>query len=735
MRLIFMAILFTVTTIINAAPADDFVITVKTDNPGAGTNTNFIIYKQPGTGFNYNYNVDCDNDGTDEATSQTVGYTCNYTVAGIYTIRIKDNSGTGDGFPGFILSQGINSVAEKLLTVEQWGTGKWKNLDNAFRGAINLVFNANDVPDLSNVTSLISMFSGAEMANPNTSNWNTSAVTNMRRMFKGATSANPDTSNWDTSQVTDMEFMFFLATSANPDTSNWDISNVTSMGGMFAHVTLPTNSYENMLIGFAAQNLQSNVSFNAGYSRSCSAAAQAAKASLIANYNWTITDGGVCDPSDDFVIRIKSDNPGGSPTDFLIKAYGSSDNFNVDCDNDGVLEAVAQSGDYTCDYGSSGAGIYTIRIIDNTGLGTGYTVPRYSGSSTKEKILSIEQWGTSLWTSMLAAFTECSNLVINATDSPNMSNVTSMNGMFLAATIANPDTSDWDVSAVTDMEAMFLETTLANPNTSNWDTSAVTSMSYMFSDATSANPDVSNWDTSAVIDMSGMFFRATAANPDVSNWDTTSVKNMTAMFSQATSANPDVSNWNTSSVTSTWSMFSNATSASPVISNWDVSSVTNMTGMFSGITLPTSEYDAILVNFSVQNLKSNVNFNAGNSQYCSSAAQAARASMISFNGWNITDGGMCPAEIFTDGFESTVVTFKTTDAQFAFDFSDVELLPKDETPQLIAAGLDQDNQVNVKIYLRQLDGVLEIMQSQLLEDVDGEQLWSDGLWYEVFEQG
>jgi hypothetical protein len=82
---------------VHAAAADDFVITVKTDNAGTSSSTQFTIptfFSGP-----YNYNVDCDNDGINEATGVTGSYTCNYVSAGTYTIRIKDNTGVGTGFP------------------------------------------------------------------------------------------------------------------------------------------------------------------------------------------------------------------------------------------------------------------------------------------------------------------------------------------------------------------------------------------------------------------------------------------------------------------------------------------------------------------------------------------------------------------------------------------------------------------------------------------------------------
>ena len=752
-----------------AAPADDFVITVKTNNPG-GLPTEFTIVAGFAAGFSFNYNVDCDNDGTNEATGLTDDYTCNYTALGLgpgtYTIRIKDNTGVGNGFPAANFSI-FTDVSEKILSVDQWGTGIWRYMRNAFRGAENLVINSNDIPNFSNVTdmgfmfngavladpdtsnwdtssvnnmalmfssatsanpdtsnwdtsavtNMVSMFSSTASANPNTFNWDTSAVTTMRSMFSSAQSANPDTSNWDTSSVTDMSRMFFRAISANPNTSNldtslvtdmsnmfesailanpdtssWDISKVTTMNRMFAGgpvgipaVILPTSSYDDMLIGFAAQNVQNNVLFHGGNSHYCSAAAQTARQSLITNNNWTITDAGVCNPTHDFVITIKSDEPGGSPTDFRIVTSGANYNYNVDCDDDGTFEVTAQTGDYTCNYISSGAGIYGVRIMDNSGLGTGYPRPMFNSADVRNKILSVDQWGTAKWSNMNKAFNDCVNLTINATGTPDMSNVSDFRLMFSGASMVNPNTSNWNMSSAQDIAGMFRNATSATPNTSSWDTSLVTDMSFMFNGATAANPNVTNWDTSLVTDMN--------------------------------------------------TMFAGATSAQPIISNWDVSAVTDMSAMFNGLTIPTEEYDLILTNFSVQNLKSNVSFNAGNSHYCSPEAQSARASMVSFNGWTITDGGVCDATIFIDGFESTVVVFKTAESVLTYDFSETDLNAEDETPRLIAVGLDFYNQANIKVYTRLWQGILQIQISYLIDNSVDEITWSESLWQDVEELG
>ena len=79
---------------------NDFVITVKTDNAGTSTSTQFTIptYNHE----TYNYNVDCNNDGTNEASAQTGNYTCNYAAAGTYAVRIKDNSALGRASRAFL---------------------------------------------------------------------------------------------------------------------------------------------------------------------------------------------------------------------------------------------------------------------------------------------------------------------------------------------------------------------------------------------------------------------------------------------------------------------------------------------------------------------------------------------------------------------------------------------------------------------------------------------------------
>ncbi len=67
-----------------AAPADDFVTTWKTDNPGDSNDTSITAPMIGGP-----YDVDWNNDGTFDEFGLANSSTHDYGVAGTYTIRIR----------------------------------------------------------------------------------------------------------------------------------------------------------------------------------------------------------------------------------------------------------------------------------------------------------------------------------------------------------------------------------------------------------------------------------------------------------------------------------------------------------------------------------------------------------------------------------------------------------------------------------------------------------------------
>lgn len=76
-----------------------------------------------------------------------------------------------------------------------------------------------------------------------------------------------------------------------------------------------------------------------------------------------------------------------------------------------------------------------------------------------------------------------------------------------------------DTSKITDMSELFSETKRKDFSGINrWDVSNVETMEYMFLGAESFNQDISSWNVSNVANMSTMFAFALSFNKDLSKW-------------------------------------------------------------------------------------------------------------------------------------------------------------------------------------------------------------------------
>lgn len=278
--------------------ATDFVTTWKTDNEGVSNDSSITI---PTDGGGYNYSVDWNNDGIIDQTGITGNVTHDFGAPGEYTIRIQ-----GD-FPRIYFN--TPSDNKKLININQWGTNPWTSMQNAFYGADNLAITATDTPnlsnvtdtsfmfyttdftgdlsnwDVSNVTNMSSMFASSNFNN-DLSNWDVSNVTDMSYMFQGAASFSDDLSGWNVSNVSDTMLMFAGATQFNGNLSSWNVSNVTSMYGMFNNSGLSTENYDALLIGWAGQALQQEVSFGVTGLVYCDAVNQ--RQSIIDTFGWSI---------------------------------------------------------------------------------------------------------------------------------------------------------------------------------------------------------------------------------------------------------------------------------------------------------------------------------------------------------------------------------------------------------------------------------------------------------------
>ncbi len=464
--------------------------------------------------------------------------------------------------------------------------------------------------NVSNVTATNAMFFGAKSFNGDISSWDVSNVTSMQSMFSNAETFNADISDWNVSKATSLSYMFQNATSFNSELTDWDVSNVTWMNGMFngaASFNRDLSSWDayvdvkrNNLFNEAGDTYYTITYNNEGTETLGFYPSGHGNISLrrlddkdgIPFFGWNKA----VDFSGDIITSIKE----GVTEDMTLYAcWGNPFTTTWNTGADGSITIPTNSA-YTYNYhvivkntnaeiisehdATGELLINSLPTDENVSVEITGTFPAIyfynSETSNNEKILSINQWGDIQWESMSGAFYDCSKLTSSATDSPNLSHVTSMERMFLGAESFNGDLSGWDVSSVTNMSLIFDGAISFNSDLSSWDVSNVTDMRFMFNGATNFNCDLSAWEVSHVMYMFAMFYEATNFNGDISPWNVSNVIDMRTMFYKANNFNCDLSSWNVSNVTDMSYMFYGATNFNCDLSSWDVGNVTQIESMF-----------------------------------------------------------------------------------------------------------------------------------------------------------
>ena len=645
-----------------------FVLTVKTDNPGTSNDIQFRIQTWDPGSFDYNYDVDIGNDGTYEFLNQSLDLVVPFPSVGVHQIAIR-----GD-FPRIYFNN--EDDKDKIISIDQWGDQVWTSMANAFYGCSNLEYNTSDEPDLTQVTDMSAMFKEASRFDGDLSSWDVSNISNMSSTFAGADIFNGNISNWNVGNVVQFASTFNGATLFNQNLGNWNITNATTLFWMLNNCGMSISNYDQTLMGWAAQVVNSNVPLTAQNLQYC--AGEAARNILINTYNWNISgDGKSCS---NFLTVWKTNNPGSSSfTSITIPTYPSSSytyNYDVDWENDGVFDTMGVTGDITHDYGV--AGIYTVAIRGQ------FPSIYFNNSGDHQKIIRIDQWGDIQWEILSSAFEGTNNMTYAAVDTPDLSGVTNAVEMFKAAALLDGDLSGWDVSNITQMQGMFHDASSFNGDVSSWDVGQVINMQNMFKGAAAFNSDIGMWDVDSVTNMSNMFDGAAAFNRDIGMWNVSKVTNMASMFKGASSFNANLNNWDVELITVMAAMFQDATSFNGDISQWKVNNVDNMSSMFFGATafnqdisawivnsvtnmnqmfwnassfdqdlggwlitsvttmikmlqnsgLSVMNYDSTLIGWSNKAVMDNVELGAGPLKYCN--GEAARDDLINNHNWNIT---------------------------------------------------------------------------------------------------
>ena len=388
------------------------------------------------------------------------------------------------------------STPTHLTSIDQWGDIRWSTMKSAFQYAINMEYNATDVPDLSGVSSMDSMFHSASKFNGDLSGWNVSSVTDMDQVFSQASLFNRDISTWDVSSVTSMNGMFSGAASFNSPLNSWDVSSVTNMGGMFSNADAFNSSLNSWDV------------------------------SSVTDMNYMFYN------ADAFNSPLNSWDVS-SVTDMRSMFYNAA-TFNSPL-NSWNVSSVTDMNYMFRDTATFNQSLNSWDVSSVTDMNSMF----YNANAFNSPL---NTWDVSSVTDMHSMFYNAA-IFNQSLNSWNVSSVTDMHSMFYNAATFNSPLNTWDVSSVTDMNSMFYNAATFNSPLNTWNVSSVTDMNSMFYNAAAFNSPINTWNVSSVTDMYSMFRYADAFNSPLNSWDVSSAAYMGNMFLNATAFDQNLGGW------------------------------------------------------------------------------------------------------------------------------------------------------------------------------------------------
>ena len=527
-----------------------------------------------------------------------------------------------------VLGKGLESInlrndtvnALQLRSIEQWGDTKWTVMEEAFDGAVNMVYRATDAPDLSGVTDMSRMFNGAGAFNGDISGWNVSSVTDMSSMFNGTAAFNQNLGTWYIVPAGTSPDVTTAISAQNPYLSGQNPTYGMGSGGdsdlfemrgsILAFKSTPdADSYTANVTASGSAVFESGNNWRVlEITVSGPPAVQAGGNQTVGEGDTVRLSGSATDSNGDSITYAWSQTDPAAPLITFANASAPSTTFTApQVTGDTVFTLVLTADDGT--YPATDTLSITVKET-----GTAFITTWTASNSDRSITLPIKGaysilWGDGTYSANVGGFqshtygaaAETYTITVLGDglgrihlygDSANARQLGSIEqwgdtkwismyeSFYGAVNMVYRATDAPNLSGVTNMNRMFAGATAFNGNLSGWDVSSVTDMSSMFYTAYAFNGDLSGWDVSSVTTMRYMFFGAHAFNGDLSGWDVSSVTTMNGMFASAHVFNGNLSGWDVSSVTDMGSMFYEAVIFSQPLDGWDVSSVTDMDGMF-----------------------------------------------------------------------------------------------------------------------------------------------------------
>lgn len=227
--------------------------------------------------------IDWGDNTTNNYNAPTTSATHTYAAPGIYTIKIYN------------IAQNVwfnQPDRLKIFEVVQWGISTWPGLTNAYRGCSNLQVVATDAPIFGAMAQLNFAFANTPM-NANINHWNMSTVTSMEFMFSGATAYNQPVNNWNTNALRFGNGIFVNASSFNQSLAAWQVPNLERANNILTGSAINPDNLASIYAAWSSQTLFPAVQFFAIGRPYTAAIGAAGRAILVGAPNlWDVQDGG-----------------------------------------------------------------------------------------------------------------------------------------------------------------------------------------------------------------------------------------------------------------------------------------------------------------------------------------------------------------------------------------------------------------------------------------------------------
>ena len=509
-----------------------------------------------------------------------------YTDAGVYLVRV-----TGQVHLRDYSANASRNMSSSLCTdILAMGTGvEYQSCNAMFHSISGDKFSFEDVPDLSNCTTLDNMFFGCNNFNQPLNDWDVSNVQNFYRMFLSCSNFNQPLNNWSTDNMNNLSGTFYGCSSFNQDLDNWDVSQVGYFTSTFLNcaafngnvTTWDTSGATLMTAMFSScHDFNQDVS---GFDLSGVTAID----NMFANchdFNQDLSAWDTSTVQNMYRTFINCLSMSNDVSTWNVEATTTYDQFNYNAANLTALKTpffepfttkwttVAPNTEIEIGFGTGNSDVY----ID-WGDGTTEQVTAINSAETHTYADAgnyvVKVKGSNVWSSTsYSANNDISSSICTEVSAIGKGvTYANMSSMFIDVT-GDKFTHTDAITCPASIAAMFRGCTNFNQNIDNWNTSAVTATAFMFMDASSYNQAMSSWDVSNVQSFASMFQNATLFNQDISSWVTTSATSMNQMFTACTNFNQDLNGWDMNGVTDVNSMF-RQTSMTYDLDNWDTSTI------------------------------------------------------------------------------------------------------------------------------------------------------------------